>query len=52
VDVYRNGNRIAVPSNSGSYSDPINVKGSGTYSYKVCETTSPSACTNSATLAF
>ena len=37
VDVYRNGNMIATTANDGAYTDALNVKGGGSYSYQVCE---------------
>jgi PKD repeat protein len=37
VDVYRDGQRVAVTSNSGSYTDAPGSKGNRTYVYKVCE---------------
>jgi hypothetical protein len=52
VDVYRNANRVASPSNSGAYTDSINLKGAGTYNYQVCESGSQSNCTNWATVSF
>lgn len=36
VWIYRNGARVAVVSNSGSYGERVRLK-SGPYSYKVCE---------------
>ena len=37
VDVYRNDAIITTTSNSGTYSDNLNRKGGGSYSYQVCE---------------
>jgi len=37
IDVYRDGSRLTTTLNTGRYSDGINRKGSGTYSYIVCE---------------
>ena len=37
VDIYRNGQFIASSENNGSYEDVTNLKGSGTLSYKICE---------------
>lgn len=37
VDVYRNGVVITTTANDGAYTDNINKKGSGTFSYKICE---------------
>jgi serine protease len=36
MDVYRNGIRIAITPNDGAHTDAINVKGGGSYTYKVC----------------
>jgi N-acetylmuramoyl-L-alanine amidase len=38
VTVYRDGTQIEVTANDGSYTDHIGGRGSGTFSYKVCET--------------
>ena len=55
VDVYRNGIIIATLANNANalntYTDNINKKGSGTYTYKVCEATT-STCSNEATVVF
>lgn len=37
VDIYRDGRRIITAPNDGGYTDNLNRKGSGTYSYVVCE---------------
>ncbi|QDP00091.1 S8 family serine peptidase [Thalassotalea sp. PS06] len=37
VDVYRNGSVIFSGADTGAYTDNIGVKGSATYTYKVCE---------------
>ena len=37
VDVFRNGSKVATTANSGSYTDNIGAKGSGSYTYLVCE---------------
>ena len=37
VDVYRDGQIIASIPDNGSYRDALNVKGGGSYSYKICE---------------
>jgi hypothetical protein len=37
VDIYRNGNLITTVSNNGFYTDNINNRGGGSYSYQVCE---------------
>lgn len=51
IDVYRNGSLITTTANDGAYTDNINVKGSGTYAYKVCEAGTAS-CSNEATIVF
>jgi subtilisin len=37
VDIHRNGAKLTTTNNSGSYTDHINARGGGTYTYKVCE---------------
>lgn len=37
VNIYRDGSIIATPFNNGAYTDNINQKGGGSYSYSVCE---------------
>ncbi len=37
VDIYRNGSQIETSANDGSYTDHINKRGKGTYTYQVCE---------------
>ncbi|MBW8005077.1 MAG: hypothetical protein FVQ06_04745 [candidate division NC10 bacterium] len=49
VDIYRNGTKITTPSNSSSYTDHINKRGRGTYTYQVCEA-GTSTCSNKATV--
>jgi hypothetical protein len=49
-DVYRNGARIATVQ-AGAYTDDIDKKGSGTYTYKVCAG-SGSVCSNTASVSF
>jgi predicted CxxxxCH...CXXCH cytochrome family protein len=49
-DVYRNGARIAAVQ-ANSYTDNLNKKGSGTYTYKVCAAATP-ACSNQVTVSF
>jgi hypothetical protein len=51
IDVYRNGGRIGTVANVGRYTDALNVKGGGTYSYKVCAAGS-STCSNTTTIVF
>jgi subtilisin family serine protease len=50
VDVFRNSVKITV-ANSGSYTDPINARGGGSYTYQVCEADA-STCSNSVTVTF
>jgi hypothetical protein len=52
VDVYRNGALLASTPNDGSYTDEINNRGGGSYTYKVCESGSTSTCSNEATVVF
>ncbi|MEE8153180.1 MAG: hypothetical protein V3T76_09165 [candidate division NC10 bacterium] len=49
MDIYRNGTKITTPSNSSSYTDHINKRGRGTYTYQVCEA-GTSTCSNKATV--
>jgi hypothetical protein len=49
-DVYRNGAKIAAVQ-AGAYTDNINRRGSGTYSYKVCAA-GVSVCSNGVTVGF
>jgi PKD repeat protein len=49
-DVYRNGARIAAVQ-AGAYTDDINRRGSGTYTYKVCAA-GVSVCSNAASVVF
>jgi PKD repeat protein len=49
-DVYRNGGKIATVQ-AGAYTDNINSKGAGTYTYKVCTAAGP-ICSNTATVSF
>lgn len=37
VDVYRDGAKIATTANDGAYTDSLNVKGTASYTYQVCE---------------
>ncbi|HXG36137.1 MAG TPA: fibronectin type III domain-containing protein [Dehalococcoidia bacterium] len=50
---YQKINTVANDSSSlNTYTDPINKKGSGTYTYKVCELNSTTACSNEAVVSF
>jgi hypothetical protein len=51
VDVYRNNAKIGTVTNTGSMTDTLNSKGSGTYTYVVCGS-GTSTCTNQATVVF
>jgi hypothetical protein len=51
VDVYRDGARITTVANSGAYTDALNRKGGGTYSYTVCAA-GTTTCSNTSTAAF
>lgn len=51
VEVKRNGAVIATVTNTGAYTDHINRRGSGTYTYQVCEA-GTSACSNQVTVTF
>ena len=50
VDVFRDGTKIAT-TNEGAYTDNINKKGGGSYTYTVCEA-GTSACSNEATASY
>jgi hypothetical protein len=56
IDVYRGtttaGTRIATVPNTGRYVDNINGRGSATYTYKVCEAGSTTACSAEVTITF
>jgi hypothetical protein len=49
--VYRNGSRIVTMSNSGSYTDELNKRTTGAFTYKVCGASSQ-VCSNEATVRF
>jgi hypothetical protein len=52
VDIYRDGALLrGSVSNSGSFTDDINAKGGGSYSYEVCEAASTS-CSNPVSVVF
>ncbi len=51
VDIYRNGNRIATVSNTGSYTDQFDKRAKGTFTYKVC-VTGTQTCSNQAAVSF
>ncbi|MFG0252748.1 MAG: S8 family serine peptidase [Phycisphaerales bacterium JB038] len=37
VDIFRDGSLIATTANDGAYTDPIDQRGGGSYTYRVCE---------------
>jgi hypothetical protein len=51
VDIFRNNSKIATVSNAGSMTDHINARGSGSYTYKVCNT-GTTTCSNTASVVF
>ncbi len=51
VDVYRDGAVITTTANDGFYTDNINNRGGGSYTYQVCEA-GTSTCSNTATVTF
>jgi hypothetical protein len=50
-DVYRNGVRIATVQ-ATAYTDNINKKGAGSYTYKVCDHATNASCSNEASVTF
>jgi PKD repeat protein len=52
VVVYRGTSALATVANSGSYTDAINARGGGSYTYRVCEAGSTTACSNTVTVTF
>jgi subtilisin family serine protease len=46
VDVYRDEQLIVTTANDGSFTDALNVKGGGSYSYKICEDASTTCTAN------
>ena len=51
VDVYRNAVIGATVANTGSYTDHINLRGRGTYTYRICEA-GTTKCSNEVTVVF
>jgi hypothetical protein len=51
VQIYRDGQPIATGASAGSYTDSIGGKGTGSFTYRVCET-GGSACSNDVTVVF
>jgi len=52
VDIYRDGVKIATLDNGGTYTDQTNLRGSGSLTYRVCESGSSATCSNSVTIQF
>ena len=51
IDVYRNSAKVMNTANDGVATDPINKKGSATYTYKVCAV-GTTTCSNTASVVF
>ena len=51
VDVYRDGAVVATTANDGAYTDNIDRRGSGSYTYRVCEA-GTSTCSSTSTVTF
>ena len=51
VDVYRNNEKVTTVDNAGTYTDNINNRGGGSYTYRVCEA-GTSTCSNNVTISF
>ena len=51
VDVFRDNVKITTTPNDGAYTDNINLKGPGSYTYRVCEA-GTSTCSNNAAVVF
>jgi subtilisin family serine protease len=52
VDVYRDGSKLTTTANDGFHTDNIDRKGGGSYTYKLCEAGSTTACSNEVTVTF
>jgi subtilisin family serine protease len=52
VAVYRNGALLRNTANDGSETDPIGIKGGGSWTYQICETDSTPTCSNTAAVTF
>jgi hypothetical protein len=52
VRLFRNGEHIANPPNNGSYTDSTGLKGSGTFTYLICESEEDSPCSNTVEVVF
>lgn len=51
ADVFRNGFRVGVVPNSGSYTDNIDARGGGSYTYRLCEA-GTATCSDEVTIIF
>ncbi|MBA2292702.1 MAG: S8 family serine peptidase [Gemmatimonadales bacterium] len=51
VDVFRGSSKIVTTANDGAYTDNIGAKGSGSYTYKICQA-GTTTCSNSVTVTF
>jgi hypothetical protein len=51
IDIYRDGAKLRTTLNTGRYSDGINKRGGGTYTYLVCEA-GTAVCSNQVTVIF
>jgi len=51
VDIWRNGTMILTTANDGLHTDNIDVRGGGSYTYKVCET-GTTVCSNTAIVTY
>jgi subtilisin family serine protease len=51
VDVYRNGTKIVIEPNDGSYTDNIDQRGSVSFTYKICEA-GTNTCSNESVVVF
>lgn len=51
VDVFRNGTKVITTANDGAHTHNIGIKGSGSYTYKVCEAGS-TTCSNEVSVTF
>jgi len=52
VDINRDGVTVDTPANNGFYTDNIDLKGGGSYTYEVCETGSTTACSSTFNIVF
>ena len=52
VDIYRNGGFLVTTANDNFQTDAIGGKGTGTFTYKVCQAASTTICSPSVTVSF